>query len=99
MSRNSTRAPLFFIFLASLLTVAQPASAQSGEPLKTEVAKKKLVAELERAIPELMNKANIPGLSIAVVRDGRLFWSRGFGVKNARTNEPVTGTRSSRRLP
>jgi CubicO group peptidase (beta-lactamase class C family) len=64
--------------------------AQTAPPLKTGVAKEKLVAELERIIPGLMKDAKIPGLSIAVVRDGKLLWTKGFGIKNVKTNEPVT---------
>jgi CubicO group peptidase (beta-lactamase class C family) len=70
--------------------VLQPGLAQTTEPLKTDIAKEKLIPELERIIPELMKKASIPGLSIAVIRDGELFWAKGFGVKNAQTKEPVT---------
>jgi CubicO group peptidase (beta-lactamase class C family) len=76
--------------LIGLLSVARPGAAQTGAPLKTGVAKETLVAELDRAIPDLMKKASIPGLSIAHIRDGRLLWSKGFGVKDARTGEPVT---------
>jgi CubicO group peptidase (beta-lactamase class C family) len=32
----------------------------------------------------------VPGVSIAVVNDGRIEWARGFGVKDLATNEPVT---------
>ena len=63
--------------------------AQTAAPLKTDVPKEKLVAELERAIPDLMKKASIPGLTIAVVRDGKLLWTKGFGVKSTKTSEPV----------
>lgn len=31
----------------------------------------------------------MPGLSIALVRDGKIVWHRGFGVKRAGTKEPV----------
>jgi CubicO group peptidase (beta-lactamase class C family) len=44
---------------------------------------------LERELPRLMEAANIPGLSIAVVRDGHIFWKKAFGVKSRQTNEPV----------
>jgi CubicO group peptidase (beta-lactamase class C family) len=64
--------------------------AQASAPLKTDIQKKTLIAELERVIPELMTKAPVPGLSIAIIRDGQLLWTRGFGIKNAKTNEPVT---------
>ena len=44
---------------------------------------------LEREIPKLMEAANIPGLSMAVVRDGQIFWKKAFGVKSQETKEPV----------
>lgn len=78
------------IILISFLIALQSGPAQTAAPLKTDVAKEKLVAELERTIPDLMKKASIPGLTIAVVRDGKLLWTKGFGVKSTKTNEPVT---------
>ena len=47
-------------------------------------------AQLEKDIPELMHQADVPGLAIAVLRHGKSFWQRDFGVKNTTTNEPVT---------
>lgn len=41
-------------------------------------------------LPRLMSIAAVPGLAIAVVDQGRLAWTRGFGVKNAVTGDPVT---------
>lgn len=63
---------------------------ENGSNLKTHVDKEILFAKLEKEIPELMEKALIPGLSIAIIRDGKLFWHKCFGVKNAETDEPVT---------
>jgi len=54
-----------FIILIGFLNALQPGSAQTAAPLKTDVPKEKLVAALERTIPDLMKKANIPGLSIS----------------------------------
>lgn len=48
------------------------------------------IESLEKDIPNLMKLADVPGMSAALVRDGKLVWSKGFGVKNAETNEPVT---------
>jgi CubicO group peptidase (beta-lactamase class C family) len=42
-----------------------------------------LVADLEKQVPEPLREFKVPGLSIAVVRDGKLVWRRGFGVKDA----------------
>ena len=48
-----------------------------------------LTADLERQIPELMKDAQVPGVSIAIIKDGKVFWRRGFGVKNVASKEPV----------
>jgi CubicO group peptidase (beta-lactamase class C family) len=56
-----------------------------------EPREEKLSAILEREIPGLMKAANVPGLSMAVVRDGRVFWNKAFGVKSRQTREPVDG--------
>jgi len=44
---------------------------------------------LEKEIPKLMEKADIPGLSMAVIQNGEIFWSGNFGVRSRETNEPV----------
>lgn len=47
-------------------------------------------SELEKEIPLLMKNNLIPGLSIAVIKDGKITWHGEFGVKNKDTNAPVT---------
>jgi CubicO group peptidase (beta-lactamase class C family) len=54
-----------------------------------EPAEETLATVLEREIPRLMELANIPGLSMAVVQDGQIYWKQTFGVKSRETNEPV----------
>ncbi|NIM90723.1 MAG: alpha/beta fold hydrolase [Candidatus Aminicenantes bacterium] len=73
------------LFLAACFGQAQETSA-----LRLKTKNKALIAELEGVIPQLMEKANIPGLSIAFIRKGKIIWNKGFGVKNAKTGEPVT---------
>jgi CubicO group peptidase (beta-lactamase class C family) len=46
-------------------------------------------AKLESEIPRLMQAAEIPGLSVAVIASGEPAWWKGFGVKNVETGEPV----------
>src|SRR5262245_23578233 len=36
-----------------------------------------------RPLNDLMATARVPGVSVAVVRDGRIEWARGFGVSHA----------------
>jgi CubicO group peptidase (beta-lactamase class C family) len=50
---------------------------------------KALIADLEKLIPKLMEEVRVPGLSIAIIKDARLFWRRGFGVKDCASKEPV----------
>jgi CubicO group peptidase (beta-lactamase class C family) len=49
------------------------------------------ILRLERDVPELMKKDGVPGLAIAVIRDGKPTWVHGFGTKEAKTGQPVTG--------
>ncbi|MBF2067190.1 MAG: serine hydrolase [Calothrix sp. C42_A2020_038] len=49
----------------------------------------KVIKNLEARVPVLMRNALIPGLSIAVIRNGEVFWSRGFGVTNQVNRRPV----------
>ena len=54
------------------------------EPLET------VVADLEEFIPALLDSSGVPGLAIALVRDGQVAWAKGFGVSNRITGTPVT---------
>ena len=56
----------------------QRSTRESGENPPTA-----LIAELEAQIPPVLAAAQVPGLSIAIVRDARNVWSRGFGVRNS----------------
>jgi CubicO group peptidase (beta-lactamase class C family) len=68
---------------ASVLLVSaallMPVSAQNGPAGD----------RLSKLIPGLMQKASVPGLSIAVVESGRIAWTGAFGVKDAKTGEKV----------
>jgi len=48
-----------------------------------------LIIELEHLIPKLLAEANVPGASIALVKDNQLIWRKGFGVKDNESKEPV----------
>lgn len=61
------------------------ANAQSGHSVKPD----RSVVRLQADIPTLMKEADIPGMSIAVVRNGRLAWHSTFGVKSTQSARPV----------
>ena len=46
-------------------------------------------ASLEQTIARLMNDGDVPGLSLAVVENDGIVYSRGFGVKSAATRQGV----------
>lgn len=76
------------LLAAPLASAAHPPQS-AARPLLKKVGKGELAARLERAVPTLMAEADVPGLSLALVRGGELAWHRGFGVRNAETREPV----------
>lgn len=48
-----------------------------------------ILADVEKLIPRLMTEFNVPGLSAAIIRDGKLIWNKAFGVKDNASKEPV----------
>lgn len=63
--------------------------AAQEPPLKAGIDLKAHAAVMEKEIPKLMEAAGVPGMSIALVLNGRVAWTRGFGVKNTMTGERV----------
>lgn len=79
---------------AALITGFAPSEVWSQTSQLSDKAKrgsqwKTLVADLEKLIPALMTEAIVPGLSIALVQNGKLLWRKAFGVKDSASNEPV----------
>lgn len=70
-----------------LAACARQARSSGASPATDRSAH--LIADLEEQIPELMAAAHVPGLTIAIVRDGQLFWRRAFGVESVTTRKPV----------
>jgi CubicO group peptidase (beta-lactamase class C family) len=42
----------------------------------------RIAQDLDGHLPELMARAHVPGLSVAVVEEGQLAWSGSFGLKH-----------------
>jgi CubicO group peptidase (beta-lactamase class C family) len=72
--------------------VAGTADATSGDarPLLLDTSAKAVAADLDAAIPGLLREGHVPGLQVALIRDGRVVWSGAFGVANADSGTPVT---------
>ena len=46
-------------------------------------------ASMDRLVPRLMKEGDVPGVSLAVIRDGRVAWHGAFGVKDSATGAPI----------
>jgi CubicO group peptidase (beta-lactamase class C family) len=65
--------------------------AQDQQTSRTRANDEKdhIVARLQRVVPGLLEEKKVPGLSMALIQNGDLVWHRGFGIKSAKTKEPV----------
>jgi len=76
----------FFVAISGAFICRCPlAGAQSGPSVEFAAS----VAKLQADIPALMKEADIPGMSIAVIRNGKVAWHNNFGVKNSKTEQAV----------
>jgi CubicO group peptidase (beta-lactamase class C family) len=57
--------------------------------LTGDAAWRALLADLEAQIPPLMTELLVPGVSVALIRDGAIAWRRAFGTKDAATKQPA----------
>jgi CubicO group peptidase (beta-lactamase class C family) len=86
--RTRTQSAVLLGAVIAALAVSSPMLRAKREPAANAGA---TIPQLERDVPELMKKGNVPGLSIAVIRGGKTTWVHGFGTKEAKTDQPVTG--------
>ena len=81
---------LSFLPLASCSrSQPEPSEAPAPDASLDADALVNLVIDLEAQLPSLLAIALVPGLSIALVQDARVVWSRGFGVMNSTARAPV----------
>jgi CubicO group peptidase (beta-lactamase class C family) len=65
-------------------------SSQQEAPLRLSEPVEAIVADLEDYIPAYLHEQHIPGMTIALIRDGAVAWTGSFGVTDAFTRRPVT---------
>jgi CubicO group peptidase (beta-lactamase class C family) len=83
--------------VAIALPVATPAQTRSVADYMAAIESKQPVAgpnDLSTlTITELMTRFNVPGVSIAVIRDHQIHWAKGYGIADVATGAAVdTGT-------
>jgi CubicO group peptidase (beta-lactamase class C family) len=90
MLMDPRRKHLMLTITCCLLVVTSLSCSREEPALNTDRSAEKVIAEIKEALPRLMDEAGIPGLSIALIRDGGTAWSGAYGVKSTVTAEPVT---------
>ena len=77
--RRTSSFVLLLGLTAGLLANAQVASASRSTGISDD---------LDQFIPAQMQKWKVPGLAIAIVQNGEVIYSRGFGMRNLKDNLP-----------
>ena len=78
------------IVAVGLVCCACAPRTASEAPLPAGTSTAKAVRAVERFISDTMRVLGAPGASLCVMRDGRIIWSRGFGMADLEQNVPVT---------
>ena len=81
---------VWLVILALTLLLAGSASPEEIQPLLLDKDTGSIISELEILAPQLLEKGRVPGLQIALIRNGEIVWSKGFGVMSLESREPVT---------
>ena len=76
---------ILMVSLVMILMVGCISPAAEQESANTET-----LDAFETEIENLRQEMKIPGLSAAIVKDGKLVWARGFGLADVENNIPAT---------
>jgi CubicO group peptidase (beta-lactamase class C family) len=92
---NHSKISLYLLLVAGIFLVHIAATGCSKDSEKQRqsapgIQKQEWVAKIKKTVAGLLKKEEIPGLSMAIIKDGKLWWSEGFGVKSTESGKPVT---------
>jgi CubicO group peptidase (beta-lactamase class C family) len=77
-----------------LLTAAMPCYGQdtpaSGSKAPASAPRTVSESDIAELVQKTLSQRNIPGVSVAVVRDGKTILTRGYGLANVETKAPAT---------
>jgi CubicO group peptidase (beta-lactamase class C family) len=80
--------PLLLMLTAVLSGFAQAGPAKP-HPLKESARPQLSVDELNHFIQDVSKKFNVPGIAVAVIKDQRIVYESGFGLRNLESKKPV----------
>ncbi len=87
--RIAIRALILFGSCTLSITQAQSLSS-SSKPVEVEPSHQVDDNKLDSYVNAQLRRQHIPGLSLAVVKDGKIVKAKGYGLANVETNTPAT---------
>lgn len=88
LRKTSIRVLLSLLLTISNLFRVDATSAQTTAASNSDLASK--LAEIEKAIEEKRKELNVPGVSVVIVKDDKVIYANGFGLRSVERNLPVT---------
>jgi CubicO group peptidase (beta-lactamase class C family) len=82
------RLELYISFLVMMLSLAVVSDAQDKGP-DPKTVHAEAIKKLDEYIAKSLHDWQVPGLSIAVVQEDQVLWSKGYGVRRVGGNEAV----------
>jgi CubicO group peptidase (beta-lactamase class C family) len=76
------------LFASTLVSAQQPSVQPSAAP--PSLTDEELAAHLRDYVPQLLKDWEVPGLSLAVIRDGQVVLTEGYGFRDVEKKLPVT---------
>lgn len=87
--------PLFRVMFALFLLLAVSATGYAGRT-PTSLASPQAQAQpgdfgqVDSMVKDLMALYDVPGVAVGLVKDGKVVYTKGYGVRNTQSNQPVT---------
>ncbi|MCY7345535.1 MAG: beta-lactamase family protein [Pyrinomonadaceae bacterium] len=76
--------------LSKILLIAFAMMATVSAQSSSDIQARRQTEKVDLFVREKMKSKNIPGLSLAVVRDGKIILAKGYGMANLELNVPAT---------
>lgn len=88
---------LNLILFALILLLNSCSKSESPDPIRSDPpppppAAQKDIASIDNAVQSFMNKYSVPGVSVAITKQGKLVYVKSYGKQSASDNTPVTNS-------
>ena len=86
-----------FVLFAGCVTSVQPSPAEisftgMSVDLQNTGDREAFLADVDKMAENDLKDWNVPGIAVAIVKDGKVVFTKGYGVKKAGSSDPVTAS-------